>query len=301
MQATTNETFKSIFKKLSKPLEPKQTGTEPSLVKLPDITCAAFDFYGTMFISAVGDIGIDDGTADVDTFTAALDNSELTIIDKHAAHVGFDLYDVIVDDHCKALEKQGYDTPEPDIRAVWTDVLSSLKQKRLIQGTIGEEVVSKFAIEFEARMNPIWPMPNLTDLLASLREKDLELSVISNSQFYTPIAFEALTGKSLTVMEFNKNLLHWSFEEKLKKPSMRFYESFLEKLANSNPDIKPEQVLYVGNDMLKDIYPASELGFKTALFAGDERSLKWRKDDDRCKDLKPDLVITELNQLLECV
>src|SRR6056297_92784 len=250
MQATTNETFKSIFKKLSKPLEPKQTGTEPSLVKLPEIACVAFDFYGTMFISAVGDIGIDDGTADVDTFTAALDNSELTIIDKHAAHVGFDLYDVIVDDHCKALEKQGYDTPEPDIRAVWTDVLSSLKQKRLIQGTIGEEVVSKFAIEFEARMNPIWPMPNLKDLLASLREKDHELSIISNSQFYTPIAFEALTGKSLSDMEFNKNLLHWSFEEKLKKPSMRFYESFLEKLTNSNPDIKPEQVLYIGNDML---------------------------------------------------
>ena len=301
MQTPQNETFKSIFKKLSKPLNPKETGAEPSLKKLQDIKCIAFDFYGTMFISAVGDIGIDDGTADVDTFTAALDNSELTIIDKHAAHVGFDLYDVIVDDYCKALEKQGYDTPEPDIRAVWTDVLSSLKQKRLIQGTISEEVVSKFAIEFEARMNPIWPMPGLTDLLASLREKDLELSIISNSQFYTPIAFEALTGKSLNNIEFNKNLLHWSFEEKLKKPSTRFFESYLEKLSNESSNIKPEQVLYVGNDMLKDVYPANELGLKTALFAGDERSLKWRKDDDRCKDLKPDLVITELNQLLECV
>jgi putative hydrolase of the HAD superfamily len=40
---------------------------------------------------------------------------------------------------------------------------------------------------------------------------------------------------------------------------------------------------------------------KTALFAGDERSLKWRRDDKRCKNLSPDLVITELQQLTACV
>jgi len=40
---------------------------------------------------------------------------------------------------------------------------------------------------------------------------------------------------------------------------------------------------------------------KTALFAGDSRSLKWRKDDARTKDLTPDLIITELRQLPECV
>jgi len=301
METTTNKAFISIFKKLTKPLKPKPTDTEPSLKKLKNIQCIAFDFYGTMFISAVGDIGMDDGSASVDTFTSALDDSELTIIDKHAAHIGFDLYDVVVDDHCHALENQGYDIPEPDIRSVWTDVLSSLKQKRLIQGTIGEEVVSKFAIEFEVRMNPIWPMPGLLQILKTLQKEEVELSIISNSQFYTPIAFEALTGGTIADMGFNEELLHWSYEEKLKKPSTRFYESYLKKLTKYNSNIKPGQVLYVGNDMLKDVYPASELGFKTALFAGDERSLKWRKEDKRCKDLNPDLVITELNQLLECI
>ncbi len=301
MEISANETFKSIFEKQAKPLEPIETGTEPVLKKLKEIKCVAFDFYGTMFISAVGDIGIDDGKADADIITAALDNCELTILDTEAAFMGFDYYDLVVDEHSKILKNQGYENPEPDIRHIWMDVLNSLKQKRLIQGTIDEETVSKFAIEFEIRMNPIWPMPDLLKVITSLKEKKIELAVISNSQFYTPIAFEALTGNSLSNLGFNQQLLHWSFEEKLKKPSVSFYEAFLDKIERSDAKLKPHQILYVGNDMLKDILPAHNMGLKTALFAGDKRSLKWRKENKNCKNLKPDLIITKLNQILDCV
>jgi putative hydrolase of the HAD superfamily len=61
--------------------------------------------------------------------------------------------------------------------------------------------------------------------------------------------------------------------------------------------IQPVAVLYVGNDMLNDIYPANAIGFQTALFAGDRRSLRLRKDDPRCAALSPDLVVTDLGQL----
>ena len=37
---------------------------------------------------------------------------------------------------------------------------------------------------------------------------------------------------------------------------------------------------------------------KTALFAGDERSLRLRENDSRCKDLSADVVITDLIQVL---
>jgi putative hydrolase of the HAD superfamily len=60
-------------------------------------------------------------------------------------------------------------------------------------------------------------------------------------------------------------------------------------------------VLFIGNDMLKDIYASSQVGFKTALFAGDKRSLRLRDDDERTAGLKPDYVITELSQILEIV
>jgi putative hydrolase of the HAD superfamily len=61
--------------------------------------------------------------------------------------------------------------------------------------------------------------------------------------------------------------------------------------------VSPASVLYIGNDMLNDIYPARQTGFKTALFAGDERSLRLRSDDPRCRGLRADLVITDLSQL----
>jgi putative hydrolase of the HAD superfamily len=51
--------------------------------------------------------------------------------------------------------------------------------------------------------------------------------------------------------------------------------------------------------MLNDIYPAKNTEFKTALFAGDSRSLRLRQEDKRCEDLLPDIVITDLIQLLE--
>jgi putative hydrolase of the HAD superfamily len=62
--------------------------------------------------------------------------------------------------------------------------------------------------------------------------------------------------------------------------------------------ILPPHVLYIGNDMLNDIYPAKATGFQTALFAGDRRSLRLRADDPRCKHLNADLVITDLDQLI---
>jgi len=53
--------------------------------------------------------------------------------------------------------------------------------------------------------------------------------------------------------------------------------------------------------MLNDIYPANAIGFQTALFAGDQRSLRLRTDDPRCVNLKPDLVLTDLAQLLKYI
>ena len=87
----------------------------------------------------------------------------------------------------------------------------------------------------------------------------------------------------------------------MKKPGLTFYQNFLQKLHTFDESVLPGEVLYIGNDMLKDVYPAHEVGMKTALFAGDKRSLKWRREDERCKNLEPDLVITQLSQLRQCI
>lgn len=298
----TDETpLKQRFKTLSSPLEPEDTGEEPVLKKLRDIRAVIFDFYGTLFISGVGDIGIDDGKSDAGLLIKALEGANIKPVHENAGKRGYEIYDKVVTEQLQELKSSGIPYPEPDIRTVWRNVLNQMYAEDLIDGPTTSEHHERMAVEFEVRMNPIWPMPGYEETLSRLKDQNLELGVISNSQFYTPIALEALAGKSLEQLGFNRHLLHWSYEESRKKPGLVFYEHFLEKASEQMHDARPEHFLYVGNDMLKDIYPADELGMKTALFAGDKRSLKWRKEDNRCKNLNPDLVITELLQIPGCI
>jgi len=69
----------------------------------------------------------------------------------------------------------------------------------------------------------------------------------------------------------------------------------------SQREIRPSSVLYVGNDMLNDVFPASQVGFRTALFAGDERSLRLRAEDSQVDGLSADLILTDLTQLPDCL
>jgi putative hydrolase of the HAD superfamily len=294
------EFLKERFRKLATPLDPVPTDTKPVLKKISGIRFMMFDFYGTLFMSGVGDIGIDEESKNMQAFREALKACELES-DHKTAEAGFARYDQAVENHQKILISKGFDIPEPVIVDVWLDVLKSLKKDGYISHKPDINLARRFSVEFEIRMNPVWPMPTLDQTLDTIAASGIQLGIISNSQFYTPISFEALTDRSLEEMGFNESLLHWSFEEKMKKPSLVFYKEFLKKLKAHFPDAEPDSVLYTGNDMLKDIYPAATLGMKTALFAGDQRSLKWRRDDSRCKNLEPDLVVTELKQLINCI
>jgi putative hydrolase of the HAD superfamily len=159
-----------------------------------------------------------------------------------------------------------------------------------------EETLKFMAIRFECAVNPVWPMPGLESVLESLSKRGMPLGIVSNAQFYTPIMLESFTGKRLSELGFQEDLSVWSYRERLGKPSVELFETLNRSLSSRG--IRPEQALYVGNDMLNDIWTASQAGLKTALFAGDQRSLRLRETDDRCQGLEPDVVITELNQLV---
>jgi putative hydrolase of the HAD superfamily len=289
------------FKEISTPLEPIYTNTSPRLKKLPNIRVIAYDFYGTLFLSGVGDIGVDDGNYDSVALLEALQSAEIPVIHEGAGSKGFEFYNEIVEKMIGDIKDEGIEYPEPDIRKVWQKVLLQMKNKSLIEGPVNDAVAERMSVEFEARMNPVWPVAGAVQTLLRFKKEGYPQGIISNSQFYTPVVLEALTGHTLEELGLKKELLHWSFEERMKKPGFTFYENFIKKLTAFDSSISPDEVLYVGNDMLKDVYPAHQQGMKTALFASDQRSLKWRKDDNRCKNLQPDLVITEFKQLIDCV
>lgn len=293
--------FHKRFAELSIPLDRIDTGTTPKLQQIEEIRVIAYDFYGTLFISGVGDIGVDDGEPDEKIFLEVLNTVGVKIKNRDAGKKGFDIYNEVVENIIISLKTKGMEYPEPDIRQIWKEVLKRMKNHDLISFYQSDDLNDSISIEFEARMNPVWPMPHVVETLHHFKEKGYTQGIISNSQFYTPIVLEALTGQMLEELGFSKELLHWSYVEEMKKPGIQFYQNYLKKIKSFDKQLNPENILYIGNDMLKDIYPAYTVGMKTALFAGDERSLKWRKEDSRCDKILPDLIITDFSQLADCI
>ena len=123
------------------------------------------------------------------------------------------------------------------------------------------------------------------------------MGIVSNAQFYTPYLFNWFLDSIPEDLGFTSDLIFYSYKSGHAKPSPLMFEAAAKNLRNM--DISAHSVLYIGNDMLNDIYPAKLVGFKTALFAGDARSLRLRENHPKCQNLSADLVITDLVQILE--
>ncbi|MDO9565395.1 MAG: HAD family hydrolase [Candidatus Desulfaltia sp.] len=272
------------------PLSPVPTTLCQSGNLKKKIKCMIFDVYGTLFISGSGDISIAKGKAS-EAYIETYKLKQLLIefkIRKTPKAVLNDLFSAIEKNHVK-LKKQGVDFPEVEIDRIW---MSILKNNNPV-------TVRKFAAMFEMIVNPVYPMPNLKEMLSACKKAQVLLGIISNAQFYTPCLFDWLLDSNMEKLGFHPDLTFFSYKSGHAKPSPFMFQSALEKLKRLN--VPANSAVYIGNDMLNDIYPAKKAGFNTALFAGDTRSLRLRKDVAECKTLSPDIVITDLIQLLEYI
>jgi len=274
---------KSSIQNYLRPLEPIPTSSIPSGEPIRDIRCVLFDIYGTLFISGSGDIGLAKKNspqhAELRALLAKCDIPQAPQTLLHGLH------DAIQARH-EQLHRRGIEYPEVKIDRIWQQVLQVDDQRRIWQ----------FAVEFELIANPVYPMPHLAQLLTTCRRQGLTLGIISNAQFYTPYLFNWFLDTDLPDLGFDADLTFYSYRFEIAKPSSALFEMAAKKLMDK--EIQPASVLYIGNDMLNDIFPAQKVGFKTALFAGDQRSLRLRADDPRCRELTPDLVVTDLGQLI---
>jgi putative hydrolase of the HAD superfamily len=122
------------------------------------------------------------------------------------------------------------------------------------------------------------------------------MGIISNAQFYTPLLLRWFLKADPTDIGFVKDLLIYSFEIGRAKPSPSLFKIAASRLKKMG--VFPESILYVGNDVRKDLLPAKQTGFQTALFAGDARSLRLGDDASAHRLASADLIITDLSQLL---
>ena len=278
----------ALIRSLSTPLEPVPTGTEPHLPPLQGVRGVVFDVYGTLVISGSGDISLAQEGDREETMRRTLQEEGVQpgTIDRRLS----DLFHETIRSHQDARREDGIGHPEVEIREVWKQFLATLQHHDL-----GDEFVSRLAVVYECRVNPVWPMPGCLETLETLGAHGLLLGIVSNAQFFTPLLFDALLEKNLTDLMFNYHCCVWSYLELEAKPSVRLYELLRQRLGPLG--IEPGEILYVGNDMRNDIWPAQNAGFRTALFAGDQRSLRLREDAEDLEGIRPDAILTELRQI----
>ena len=274
------------IQKNSPPLDPVPTGETFRIIdeKSPRRKPSAvlFDIYGTLFISASGDISLaenydrkNDGLRQlVRRFKISIPGHELPA-----------LFTAQVKAEHERLRAEGVIFPEVRVEELWARIL----RKNLLSDS---DFIESFALGYELTVNPVFPMPGLADLLSDIKEKGIPMGIISNAQFFTPLLFPAFLGRTLEELGFKKNLCFYSFEYAQAKPGNFLYEKSADALKKMG--VSTGRCLYVGNDMRNDILPAHSLGYRTALFAGDKRSLRWRKEDAGCRDESPDYVLSSL-------
>ncbi len=269
------------------------------LQQLSGIRAVIFDVYGTLFSSGVGDISLaTEQYRDAELKSTLSDNGIHLTDEAKTARLDDRLHEHI-HAHQAARKEDGIEYPEVEIREVWVDFIQALVADGLITEDF-EADIETLIIDYESRVNPTQAMPELEATLSQLHECDQVLGIISNAQFYTRLLFDTYLAKDLETLHFDERINVWSYRELEGKPSQALYRLSAAHLKQHH-GIEPHEVLYIGNDMRNDIWPASEVGFKTALFAGDTLSLRRRKEHPNCADLVADLEITTLSQILECI
>ena len=251
---------------------------------LDRIRAVLFDIYGTLFVSGAGEIA-----ADPDHPLAPAAATTSSHIEEMEAYFRQE-----VQSRHKKSRDLGIDWPEVRVEEIWAHYTGKIPDAWNIPQ---KNMEYELAVHYELAVNPVYPMPHAESLLRSLVTSGRKLGIISNAQFFTPLLFNAFFKKSPEELGFDPCLCIYSFEEKEAKPSARLFIKAQKLLELQN--IKPEETLYIGNDMRNDIIPAAAAGFITALFAGDRRSLRLRENDSACKGKKPSMLIRDFDLFIQ--
>ena len=292
--------LKAIISDTLRPVDPIPTQQPARLHTLSDIRWVVFDIYGTVLTSAAGEVAAPDETGADDCESSLLKAFQMTAArygcgtgPKAGSALAKGFYDLIETEHLRNSSIHRV-YPEVDIRSVWEKAFFDQKCPSLSTDNIEEA-----ALRFELAVNPVWPMPNAARVFRQLKIAGYQLGIVSNAQFYTPLVLETLLQDTLENLGFSVTV--WSYEIGTAKPSLSLFHRFLAAARHSEPGLSARNILYIGNDMRNDVDPARKLGFRTALFAGDKRSLRLRENDLELESVRPDVVLTDLRQITDVV
>jgi putative hydrolase of the HAD superfamily len=284
------------IQELNAPMDPSPADITPRLERLSGLRAILFDIYGTLLVSNAGAASDNNLAGRAVAFQSAL-NALNCDINYQTAVSGVNLFNEALASEHAAHQASGIEYPEADIQTVWIKVLRELRRQSAISQDITDKVAARLAIEYENRINPVWPMPDAEYVLSTLSAKGWLLGIVSNAQFYTTLTLTALLGEKWKTW-FSPSLCFWSHEYNEAKPGQYLYRRAAAALLEFHA-IRPQEVAMIGNDVEHDIKPALDCGFRAILFAGDRRACRLGTASRKNASSWPWLTMTNWQQLMD--
>ena len=176
--------------------------------------------------------------------------------------------------------------PEFDVVAIWREILeryateftASLPLARLQQ-------LPLFLAELQRGISRkrLSLFPQVLEVLSRMKEQ-FRLAVVSDAQ--SAYALPELRAVGLHEY-FNPVIISGDYG--FRKPDSRLFQKALGELQ-----LRPDQAIYIGNDVYRDIFGARQLGIKTVLF-------HHTQDLTRLNDPQPDYIIRDFAELPRAV
>lgn len=197
--------------------------------------------------------------------------------------------------------------PEVQAERMWDDIVKKLQQKDYTfdAGTYGSvgDYVKKIAYFYHASIQGTGAYPGAAEALSVLADRGTVQGLLGDGQCFTAGQLQRGLRQQNPGFELGtaipEALRLISSEKKAKKPSETLFKAAVQAVAARG--IAPSEVLHVGSSLTRDIAPAKKAGFRTALFAGDRNSLSATPDQLKDPATRPDVLLTELPQILDVI
>ena len=136
-------------------------------------------------------------------------------------------------------------------------------------------------------------------VLKAISDAGIAQGLLADSQPFTLVqllrAFQRTTKLPALGPLFTPGCVVLSHDVGVRKPSRTLFATAAEAFGQIG--LAPAEVLYVSNRLRDDLTVAKQIGFRTALFAGDKNTVQAAADDLIQPDLRPDRLLTELTQI----
>jgi putative hydrolase of the HAD superfamily len=215
----------------------------------------------------------------------------------------YDLYCGLIALRREKAQQPGITNPEIKVEEVWSIILLMLKRhgycpEERARGISAEQLPRYMAYAFNFFSLGRRLYPGVTGALSKLRDASIDLGIVSNAQFYTPMDLTLLIRDQSegTYEDFNElfdpDFTIFSFEWGAAKPDVFLFGKLYDALYERH--ILPQQTVFVGNDLVLDVAPAAAAGMRTAFFTGDRRSAYFH---DQEGVIIPDIVFSSFSEL----